>query len=273
MIHQYLPLPPLLIRPKPLSLSLSSNPSSNGVARGAAYFYNKNNKDKWYLPNFDNNIQNPILGKSEGDRFGTAVAINDKAFVVGAPYRSDTKGEVVTYSYESATNPSSIGAAAEGDESSNRSPPGRSSNLAEVVKLEISDDCTLAYRVNDLDTSTTLTITMELVCEGVDKWIGIGFSSDGLMQNSEAVLGIPGNDRPLRYALNGKSVDTVVRMPDQEQILIGASLQVFNNATTAMIFTKALENEAGEEIFLLFARGATSSLGYHAERSSVKITL
>ena len=82
-----------------------------------------------------------------------------------------------------------------------------------------------------------------------------------------------GNDRPLRYVLNGKSVDTVVRMPDEEQTLIGASLQVLNNAQTVMKFTKALENEAGEEIFLLFARGATSSIGYHAERSAVKITL
>eukprot|EP00985_Skeletonema_marinoi_P000607 scaffold224_cov108-Skeletonema_marinoi.AAC.5 len=64
------------------------------------------------------------------------------------------------------------------------------------------------------------------------------------MQNSEAVLGIPGNDVPLRYALNGKSADDVT-----------------------------LEVDAGEEIYLLFARGTSPSLGYHAERSSAKITL
>ena len=115
---------------------------------------------------------------------------------------------------------------------------------------------------------------MESVCEGIEEWFGIGFSSDGLMQNSEAVLGIPGNDRPIRYALNGKSTDAVVRMPDEEQILIGASLQVLQNDRFVMKFTKTLEsNEAGDEIFLLFARGATSTLGYHVDRTSVKITL
>ena len=92
------------------------------------------------------------------------------------------------------------------------------------------------------------------------------------MQNSEAVLGIPGNDRPLRYALNGKSADDVVQMPDKEQTLIGASLQLHKNKRT-VTFTKTLEVDAGEEIYLLFARGTSPSLGYHAERSSAKITL
>ena len=92
-------------------------------------------------------------------------------------------------------------------------------------------------------------ITIQLVCEGVvDEWVGIEISSDGLMQNSvDSVLGIPGNDRPLRYALNGKSADDVVQMPDQEQTLIGASLQR-HNKRTVMTFTKTLEVDAGEEI-------------------------
>jgi len=62
----------------------------------------------------------------------------------------------------------------------------------------MSDVCTLAYRLNDRDRDT-LEITIQLVCEGVvDEWVGIGFSFDGLMQDSEAVLGIPGNDGPHR---------------------------------------------------------------------------
>ena len=113
----------------------------------------------------------------------------------------------------------------------------------------MSDVCTLAYRLNDRD-GDTLEITMQLVCEGVfDEWVGIGFSSDGLMQNSEAVLGIPGNDVPLRYALNGKSADDVVQMPDQEQILIGASLQPHKNKRTVMTFINTLEVDAGEDIY------------------------
>ncbi len=75
---------------------------------------------------------------------------------------------------------------------------------------------------------------------------------------------------PLRYALNGKSVDTVVRMPGEEQTLIGASFQILSKVQTVM---KKMSDEAGEEIFLLFARGATDSLGYYAERSAVKVTL
>eukprot|EP00984_Skeletonema_dohrnii_P008798 scaffold3278_cov115-Skeletonema_dohrnii-CCMP3373.AAC.9 len=74
----------------------------------------------------------------------------------------------------------------------------------------MSDVCTLAYRVNDRDRDA-LEITTQLVCEGVvDEWVGIGFTSDGLMQNSKAVLGIPGHDRPLFC----KSADDVVQMPD-----------------------------------------------------------
>jgi len=109
----------------------------------------------------------------------------------------------------------------------------------------MSNVCTLGYRVNDWD---ALEITMQLVCDGVDEWVGIGFSSGGLMQNSEAVLGIPGNDVPLRYALNGKSADDVVQMPDQEQTLIGESLQLHKNKRT-VTFTKTLEVDAGEDIY------------------------
>jgi len=89
---------------------------------------------------------------------------------------------------------------------------------------------------------------------------------------SVAVLGIPGNDVPLRYALNGKSADALVQMPDQEQTLMGASLQLHKNKRPVMTFTKALEVDAGEEMYLLFARGMSPSLGYHpdAERSQSK---
>jgi hypothetical protein len=235
---------------------------------GAAYVYKKGGDDKWKRSNLVNDnsddLDNPILGGNDGDRFGVAVAINDKAFIVGASRSNANEGGAVSYSYQSTASLSSNGAVADNN-SSNRSSTSRS----EVIYLE-TDDCTIGYRVNTRD---VLSITVELVCMGVDKWIGIGFSSDGLMQNSEAVLGIPGNDRPIRYALNGKSVDTVVQMPNEEQTLRGASLQVLQNDRTVMKFTKNLENKVGGEIFLLFAHGATSTLGYHADRTSVKVTI
>eukprot|EP00577_Skeletonema_sp_RCC1716_P004946 CAMPEP_0113390962 /NCGR_PEP_ID=MMETSP0013_2-20120614/10456_1 /TAXON_ID=2843 ORGANISM="Skeletonema costatum, Strain 1716" /NCGR_SAMPLE_ID=MMETSP0013_2 /ASSEMBLY_ACC=CAM_ASM_000158 /LENGTH=1193 /DNA_ID=CAMNT_0000274173 /DNA_START=148 /DNA_END=3729 /DNA_ORIENTATION=+ /assembly_acc=CAM_ASM_000158 len=76
-------------------------------SRGAAFFYNKNNEGKWYAPDFDSasKKQNPILGGSNGERFGNGVAISDTAFVVGAPYFSDFEGKAVAYSYTSAKNP------------------------------------------------------------------------------------------------------------------------------------------------------------------------
>ncbi|KAL7493494.1 hypothetical protein ACHAWT_006042, partial [Skeletonema menzelii] len=244
----------------------SRNYSVNDVNPGALDFFLQKEGGSWYLSKLvddeNNEINNPIPGKSDGDRFGSSVAINGGGFIVGAPYRDDKTGEAVAYSY---AIPSSGAFAA------NRSSASKSPTRSEVVYLEVSDDCIVAYRVNHRD---ALSITVESVCEGIEEWFGIGFSSDGLMQNSEAVLGIPGNDRPIRYFLNGKSNDAVVRMPDEEQILIGASLQVLQNDRFVMKFTKTLEsNEAGDEIFLLFARGATSTLGYHVDRTSVKITL
>lgn len=243
--------------------------SSDDKEVGAAYVYKKDGDGKWKLSNLVNDnsddLDNPLMGgENGGDRFGVAVAINDKAFIVGASRSNANEGGAVSYPYQSTASLSSNGAVAD-NTSSNRSSTSRS----EVIYLE-TDDCTIGYRVNTRD---VLSITVELVCMGVDKWIGIGFSSDGLMQNSEAVLGIPGNDRPIRYALNGKSVDTVVQMPNEEQTLRGASLQVLQNDRTVMKFTKNLDYKVGEEIFLLFAHGVTSTLGYHTDRKSVKVTI
>jgi hypothetical protein len=138
--------------------------------------------------------------------------------------------------------------------------------------VEVSDDCTLAYRVNN-----ELTITMELTCEGSDEWIGIGFSIDGKMQNSEAVLGVPGN-QPLKYALNSKDTAAVIQMPEHKQTLVDATLEVDQHGRTVMKFTKILrehgeiEIKQGENNFL-YAKGMSSSLGYHPNRLSFKLTL
>jgi hypothetical protein len=77
-------------------------------SRGAASLYNKNKEGKWYTPDFDSDIkevQNPILGGSIGERFGSSVAVSNNAFVVGVPSFEFLKGRAVAYSYEPATNP------------------------------------------------------------------------------------------------------------------------------------------------------------------------
>jgi len=134
----------------------------------------------------------------------------------------------------------------------------------------VSDECTLAYRVND-----GFTITVELTCDESDEWVGIGFSKDGQMQNSEAVLGVPGH-QPLKYALNGKYTAAVVQMPEHKQTLMDATLEVDEDGRTVMKFTKILKEhmiEDEEEIFLLYAKGMSSTLGYHPNRSSFKLAL
>ncbi len=138
--------------------------------------------------------------------------------------------------------------------------------------MEVSNDCKLAYKINN-----GLTITMELTCEGSGEWVGIGFSNDGKMQGSEAVLGVPGQ-RPLKYALNGKYAAAVIPMPEHKQTLTDESLEVDEDGRTIMRFTKVMKEDdeieirSGENIFL-FARGMTSTLGYHPQRSSFKLTL
>jgi hypothetical protein len=138
--------------------------------------------------------------------------------------------------------------------------------------VEVSDDCTIAYRVNN-----GLTITMELTCDGSDEWVGIGFSIDGQMQDSEAVLGVPGN-QPLKYALNGKYTAAVIPMPEHQQTLMDATLQVDQHGRTVMKFTKILKEQGeieikrGENNFL-YAKGMSSNLGYHPNRLSFKLIL
>ena len=232
---------------------------SNGDTLGAVYFFNRNADGVWFAPSFGDDYQNPILGN--GAQFGNDVAIGSTAFAVGVPNDSSQRGKVVSYSYESASSSSSANDAIFAED-------GNSPD--EFTELQLSDDCTLAYKVMPWD---RVVISMELTCEGVEEWVGIGFSSDGLMENSEAVIGIPGNDAPLLYALNGKSTNDVVQLPVEEQTLINASLGTDSDGRTVMKFTHILEKDAKDEMYVLYARGTTATLGYHAERSSVQITL
>lgn len=137
--------------------------------------------------------------------------------------------------------------------------------------LELSDDCTLAYRVFDVSS----TISMELTCEGIDEeWVGVGFSKTGSMFG-EAVLGSMPGQQPLKYDLLGSSVE---KMPEFKQTLKNASLEIDASGRTVMKFTKMLKEEdeveimLGEGLFLLYARGTSTTLGCHAERSAIPFT-
>lgn len=237
----------------------------DAIVTGAVFFYNQKTNGDWYRPVIEGRAStNPILGA--GSRYGDSVAIGDTAFLVGIPNRDGRAGAATAYFYTSSTSGISANTAA-------ASSTTRQSTR--ISRIEISDKCKLAYRFND----DAKTITMALTCEGVvDKWVGVGFSVDGQMQNAEAVLGLPGK-MPRKYDLNGKSIDAVVEMPANKLTLIDASFEVDAEERTVLRFTKIMKEEGeieikqGGEIYLLYALGTSQELGYHAERKSLKVTL
>eukprot|EP00984_Skeletonema_dohrnii_P034226 scaffold33508_cov96-Skeletonema_dohrnii-CCMP3373.AAC.2 len=148
----------------------------------------------------------------------------------------------------------------------------------DVCNLKLSHTCLLNYKVNTPTTATDVnTITFELVCEG-EAWIGIGFSNDGQMIGSEAVLGMPGGV-PQKYVLGGKDNSSVMPMAAHKQTLMGASIQYWTRrGLTVMTFTKIMKEEgeveirSGENTFL-YAQGMDVDLGYHATGESFTLTL
>jgi len=105
-----------------------------------------------------------------------------------------------------------------------------------------------------------------------DGWIGLGFSTNGFMQGSQAVVGIPDEGSVLKYDLSGNIASV---MSDEDQTLTDTSI-VNNSVLTTMEFTKLLVEEGqvpiledGENIFLHAWGGPT--LGYHTGRLSFQI--
>lgn len=80
--------------------------------------------------------------------------------------------------------------------------------------------------------------------------------------------GIPGS-KPLKYNLSGKSVPAVQPMPEDQQTLIDATVEVVDGQTI-MEFTKIMaepneiEITTGDNNFL-WAHGYSQTLGYHAK--------
>ncbi|KAL7496398.1 hypothetical protein ACHAWT_004652 [Skeletonema menzelii] len=151
-------------------------------------------------------------------------------------------------------------------------------SIAKVFNHKLSQTCLLKYQVNSPTSTTPVnTITFELICEG-EAWIGIGFSNDGQMIGSEAVLGVPG-EIPQKYVLGGKDNSSVVPMAAEKQTLMDASIQVTRRGLTVMRFTKIMKEDdeveikSGGENTFLYAQGMGVDLGYHATGESFTLTL
>ncbi|KAL7534607.1 hypothetical protein ACHAWF_004885 [Thalassiosira exigua] len=139
----------------------------------------------------------------------------------------------------------------------------------------------LRYMINvPADTTESVcdgcTISMEVTYDG-EAWVGIGFSRDGKMVGSEAVLGLPSESSVLKYNLAAKSPDGVQPMPQGQQTLSETSV-VVENGKTVMRFTKIMKEEGEIEITtkdntFLWAYGSGNALGYHAQRKSFELNL
>ncbi|KAL7541591.1 hypothetical protein ACHAWF_006979 [Thalassiosira exigua] len=120
------------------------------------------------------------------------------------------------------------------------------------------------------------TITMEVTYDG-EAWVGIGFSRDGQMVGSEAVLGLPSESSVLKYNMASKSSSGVQPMPQEQQTLADTSIEV-KDGKTVMRFTKIMKEEGEIEIgtgdnTFLWAYGSGNALGYHAQRKSFELSL
>jgi len=156
---------------------------------------------------------------------------------------------------------------------------GEAPATPEMHITDLSPECTLKHAIN-VPTYTTrdecvdCSITMELTCDSV-AWVAVGFSVNGFMPRSEAVIGIPGSE-PEKYFLKRRNSNKIFRLPDEAQTLTDASVSV-DDGETVMRFTKLL-NEPNEipvtqELFFLFAHGRDENFAYHGPNSRGRFQL
>jgi len=153
----------------------------------------------------------------------------------------------------------------------------------ELCDFELDLDYLLRYKLNipkdsSVEECTGCTISMELIYEG-EAWISIAFSNDGKMVGSEAVIGTPGDGNVLKYIMESKVISGVEPMPESQQTLLDASIEVTDDGQTIMKFTKLMrepgeiEISAGDDNNFLGAYGIDEVLATHTKRQSVVLNL
>ena len=118
------------------------------------------------------------------------------------------------------------------------------------------------------------TITVEMTYAG-EAWIGFGFSENGLMPGSKAVIALPDSNTALQYDLNARNLNDVV--PFSTQTLLDSSMLQEDGVTT-LTFTKLLEEQGELPISLtdnsifLYAIGFDNTLAVHQIREAVTLS-
>lgn len=129
-------------------------------------------------------------------------------------------------------------------------------------------------RAGGLDTVTMVYTVPE------ESWVSIGFSSNGEMIGSDAVVGLPSSGAVLKYGLSSYVQTTgVLPLPEAQQTLIETSIvQDGGTGTTRLQFTKIMD-EAGEVPIVLGSNifigaiGMDNAFFYHGKRDSFGIEL
>ena len=110
-------------------------------------------------------------------------------------------------------------------------------------------------------------------------WVGFGISTDGKMDESQAVIGLPNDDGisgdVKKYWLS-KGEQRITKMEDEKQTLLGTAMTQEAGGLTTMSFVKLLVEEGDDEIpilengenIFLHARGEWNWPGYHKARLS-----
>lgn len=162
--------------------------------------------------------------------------------------------------------------------------PFTTSDLGEATDLTIVnlegqlEGSVLDYVVNLSDERAagqdTITMTYEVPEE---TWVAIGFSTNGAMVGSEAVIGLPAEGTVQKYFLSSQSLNGVQPMPADQQTLIDASVSQEGGATR-LTFTKILDEpgeipiNVGMNTFL-GAYGFDNTLNIHQSRESFQVDL
>ncbi|CAJ1963673.1 unnamed protein product [Cylindrotheca closterium] len=161
-----------------------------------------------------------------------------------APVAAPTDGQAPTYApVVTAPNPTPV-----------------SLDFEEVPLAGLLSEATFRYHLNrnDVMADGADTITIEFTCPG-NVWAGVGVSQFGAMVPSKSVRGFPDESTPVQqYFMEGRYVESVNALPDDEQTLIDPQISFANDRTT-LLYTLPLINAAQDEVFDIRADGTTNT--------------
>lgn len=144
--------------------------------------------------------------------------------------------------------------------------------------IQLLPELTMSYVMNVHDQAIGQgTLTVEAVLQKVG-WLGIGFSQNGFMANSTAIVALPNEPvsdvNPAKYHITSSYDGGMKR--DMKPSLTDANIQQ-NETTTVITFTIPLLRQgeipirANASNQVIFAYGYRNDLSYHADRDSVSI--